>query len=97
MKYPLLLILMIFLGMLFIPSASGVTSGAANCCADDTTGTGGSLPNMEWGDTAQTTTALPSLPTCADTAVCYDLNGRVMKTINGGQLMIRNGKCRVLR
>ena len=61
----------------------------------DSTGTGGNLPDMGWGDTTNTT-ALKTVRAKADTAVCYDLSGKAIKN-NTKSIIIKNGKCQIIK
>lgn len=95
MKIPLLIIASFFIWILFVPSASGYTPEATATCTGDSTGTGGSLPGMGWGDTTNTTT-LKTVRAKADTAACYDLSGKVIKN-NTKTIIIKNGKCQIIK
>jgi len=91
MKSLLILLSFLHIGMLSFQPASGLSPGVSFCCADDSTGTGGEIPGMGWGDTTNTT-ALKMVQSKADTATCYDLSGRKIKN-EPKSFIIKNGKC----
>lgn len=61
----------------------------------DTTGTGGNLPSMGWGDTANSTD-LQFVQTHIDTALSYDLNGKALDD-KSKSIIIKNGRCRIIK
>lgn len=92
MKYLLILIASLIIGMLFIPSAFGYTPEAASTCADDSTGTGGNLPGMGWGDE----TDIKKVQQQNDSTKTYDINGRTVAETNK-QIIIKKGKCQIIK
>lgn len=61
----------------------------------DSTGTGGNLPDMGWGDTANTT-VIQDMQLHVDTAISYDLSGKAIKN-NTKSIIIKNSKCRIIK
>lgn len=90
-------VLSVIFVFLFVCLWQGVESYALPCSMSngtDSIGTGGSLPGMGWGDTANTT-AIQKVKTHVDTVICYDLNGKAVKK-NSKSIIIKNGKCRII-
>ena len=60
----------------------------------DSTGTGGSLPGMGWGDTSDDATKVKEIEVPVDTSAIYNLSGQKSKEEG---LVIKNYKCYILK